>query len=315
MNSIKILVSTTLRDFSGSENDRIQKMFLKSLEDQTYKNFEVVITLFGEKNVKNEVKKFQFESYFYNDIVEVNYRYSLSKVVLNTIQHAKEKHYNNYIILWTTSDVIYDKNFFYTIIKNYRRKIIGTSHPHVIFSSIEGFEKGIIKERSRLFSGFDLIYFDKEFIENEKIINALNSYIFHDWGVFEHFLISLNELSPDVTMVNIYQESKVYKIENDRKLTNESNQFLINSHNLNSVIFRNFLYDNKVTDKYFNLTYCNLKFDLSKNKINYYINFSKDIIEYYFNNSMRRLIIKTISRVIPIKLKILIKKVIKGGKK
>jgi hypothetical protein len=174
---------------------------------------------------------------------------------------------------------------------------------------MENFKQGI-KEKPRLFSGFDLIYFDKEFIENEKVINALNNYIFNDWGVFEHFLISLNELLTNVTLINIYQESKVYKIENNRKLTNESNQFFINSHKLNSAVFSNFLYDNAIMDNYFDLTYCHLKFRLTKNRISHYIYFSKDIITYF-----TRRLVKVMSLLIPIELKMLVKKIKGGGTK
>ena len=76
----KILVCTTLRDFNGTENDKIQKFFLKSIEDQKYSNFKLVVTLFGEKNVEKELNKYRFESKFYTEKAE-NYRYSLTLVV------------------------------------------------------------------------------------------------------------------------------------------------------------------------------------------------------------------------------------------
>jgi hypothetical protein len=49
MKNLKIIVCTTFRDFTGSENDDIQRLFLSSLDFQSYKNFELVVTLFGEK--------------------------------------------------------------------------------------------------------------------------------------------------------------------------------------------------------------------------------------------------------------------------
>ena len=36
----KILIATTFRNFNGSENDKIQRMFLNSLVNQSYKNFK-----------------------------------------------------------------------------------------------------------------------------------------------------------------------------------------------------------------------------------------------------------------------------------
>lgn len=292
MNRVKIIVATTFRDFKGTENDEIQRMFLKSLENQTYKNFELVVTLFGEKNVQSEVEKFSFKSFFIPAILKKKYRYSLTKVVLNAIKHANSKE-KDFLILWTTCDVIYENNFFETIIKNYKNNIIGTSHPHIIYSSISNFNKKIGK-KEKLDSGFDLIYFDKSFLSDHKVTYALEKYIFYDWGVFEHFLIALNELNKNSNMVNIYEESKAYKISNDRKLTNESDQFLINSWKLNSITFNKFLEENKITKEYFDLTYCHFRFKLTANKFKHYYKFKQDIFEYIKRKTKR-----TMSKLLP----------------
>jgi len=305
MKDIKIIVCSTFRDFKGTENDEIQKVFLRSLENQTYKNFEIVVTLFGEKNVKREVEKFNFDSYFYDSVVDSNYRYSLTKALLNTVEHANKK-YDDYLILWTTCDVIYDDNFFETIINHYSVNTIGTSHPHTTFSSLKKFGNKEDNKNCKLFSGFDLIYFDKKFLENPKIKSSIEKYIFNDWGVFEHFLIALNELSTNVKMINIYEESKINKIENDRELTNEPNQFLINSHRLNSIVFNNFLEDMRISNEYFDLTYCHLKFNISTKKFGHYWKFSNDIFEYS-KKKMGRIIVS----IIPESVKSIIKKGIK----
>ena len=305
MNNLKIIVCSTFRDFKGTENDEIQKVFLKSLENQTYKNFEIVVTLFGEKNVQNEVEKFKFDSYFYDSVVDSNYRYSLTKVLLNTIEHANKK-YDDYIIFWTTCDVIYDSNFFETIINNYNTNTIGTSHPHATFSSLMKFEHKEENKNGKLFSGFDLIYFDKEFLENPKVKSSIEKYVFNDWGVFEHFLIALNEFSNNLNMINIYEQSKINKIENDRELTNEPNQFLINSHKLNSIVFNTFFSENKISNEYFDLTYCHLKFNITIKKLNHYCKFSNDIFEY-IKRKTRRIIVS----LIPNNIKTIIKKGIK----
>ncbi len=303
MNSLKTIVCTTFRDFKGTENDEIQRAFLKSLENQTYKNFEVVVTLFSEKKVKEEVGKFKFDSYFYNSVVDIKHRYSLTKVLLNAIDHANKKMYYNYIILWTTCDVIYDYNFFETIIRYYNSNIIGTSHPHIIFPSLKDFENKKNKSIS-LFSGFDVIYFDKEFLQIPEVKLSIEKYIFNDWGFFEFFLIALNEFSNTVRMINIYEESKVYKVENNRFLTNESNEFFLNSYKLNFIIFNKFVTENKIVTDYFDLTYCHLKFDLTINKFKHYFEFSNDIFKYVL-----RKIKKSIASFIPNN----IKSIIKGG--
>ncbi len=302
MNDIKIIICSTFRDFQGSKNDEIQKIFLKSIENQTYENFELVVTLFGEKNVQKEVEKFNFKSSFFNGSID-RYRYSLTQVILNAIDQA-EKETGSYLIFWTTCDVIYDDNFFEIVIKNYKNNIIGTSHPHTIFSSLAKYNEKIDNKNGKLFSGFDLIYFDKDFL-NYKVKDAIKNYIFNDWGVFEHFLISLNEFSKESNMINIHEESKIYKIENDREITNEPNQFLMNSHKLNAVVFNKFFDENNITNEYFDLTFCHLNFNITKNAIKHYWSFRIDVIEY-----IKRKFKRTVAKLIPNE----IKRIVKGKK-
>jgi len=305
MKNLRIIVATTFRDFKGTENDKLQREFLKSLSYQTYKNFEIVVTLFGEKNVKSEVEKFELDSYFYNSMVFENYRYSLTKVILNAIRHVSSR-YDNYLICWTTCDVIYDKTFFETIIKHYDDSYIGTSHPHIIFSSIGEFRNMSANRKVGLSRGFDVIFFDKKFIENPKVKPSIEKYVFYDWGVFEHFLISLNELSNNVKMVNIYEESKIYKVENNRELTGESNQFLSNSHRRNSKVFINFLEEMNISKEYFDLVYCHLKFTIPAKKYIHYLRFSSDIVAY-----IKRRMLRIIVSKIPKNIKSIIKRSIK----
>ena len=48
----KILVCVTFREFNGDENDRIQRLFLESIKEQTYKNYKIIATVYREKNVE-----------------------------------------------------------------------------------------------------------------------------------------------------------------------------------------------------------------------------------------------------------------------
>ena len=305
MNDIKILLCSTFRDFKGTENDEIQKMFLTSIENQSYKNYELVITLFGERNVQKELEKYNLKSTFVNGSVKDDYRYSLTHVVLNALCYAEEQE-QDFIVLWTTCDVIYDSDFFEVIVNNYRQNTIGTSHPHTTFSSISDYKQKNNNKKGKLSRGFDVIYFDKYFLENTKVRNSIEKYVYNDWGIFEHFLISLNELNIGCQMYNIYEESKIYKIENNRELTNEPNQFLINSHKLNSAIFTDFLTTSNITTKYFDLVFCHIKFKLTKNIICHYATFSLDTFQLG-----RRTIVSIILKIIPIKIKKLIRRIIK----
>lgn len=302
----KIILCTTFRDFTGSENDEIQKLFLQSIASQTYKNFELVVTLFGEKNVERELEKYHFATYFYNHEAG-DYRYSLTPVLNNAIEYGLGSG-KDFVLLWTTCDVIYDDNFFQEIINASQTNLLGTSHPHATYQCLDDCVNSCNAIPSNLYSGFDLIFFDSKYFDKE-VRQILQKYKFYDWGVFEHFLVSLAEVKQRrceaVGLLNIYETSKIKKIENDRKLTNEPSMFLIKSHERNSITLRNFLRDYNLSRLYFDLTYCHLKFRSSKNCIPHLWTFKSDLLKYK-NRALRFYL----SQITPVA----IKRFFRGGK-
>lgn len=284
---MKIIVCTTLREFRGNDNDEIQRKFLESLENQDYKNFDLIVTMFKEKNVESEVKKFNLNSVFFREEIGEKYRYSHTKVLLNGIKYALAN-FNEFIVLWTTSDVIYPKNFFSIILERYNKNLIGTSHPHIVYPSILDFLEGK-RSKESLHEGFDLIYFDSIFLSNKLVLDSIENYTFYDWGLFEHFLIALNELNKTASMINLYYDVKVSKIENNRRLTRETKEFLENSWKNNFKILNNFLYKNNIKTNYFSLVYCHSRFKFKTNKIKFYhyIKFRKDFMKYCFKSCYR----------------------------
>ncbi len=296
----KIIICTTFRDFKGTENDEIQRLFIKSLESQTYGNFELVVTLFGEKKVKDELKKYKLKKIFYLEKPK-ECRYSLSKVVLNAIEYSRKKCIGNYIILWTTCDVIYNATFLEAVIKKYRENMIGTSHPHIIYGSKEDYNEKVLYKKNHLSSGFDFIYFDRKFINSEKILKVLKKYIYKDWGIFEHFLISLAELKEKPYLLNLYEDIVICKIENNRNVTKEPNTFLLDSHKLNTKTFKKFLTKYHLSLAYLDLVYCHFRFKLTKNSFNHYTSFILDILLFCFREFRRfiwNLIPKKIQKII-----------------
>lgn len=277
----KIIVCTTFRDFNGSENDDIQRLFLQSVASQTYKTIEFVVTLFGEKNVRREIQKYNFVAHFYNQEIS-DYRYSLSPVLNNAIEYGTNTG-QNFILLWTTCDVIYDDNFFQEIVDSLQTNLLGTSHPHVTYQCVKDFVNTQDAVAAALFSGFDLIFFDSKFL-NPEIREILQTFKFYDWGVFEHFLISLAEVKQRsggrVGLVNIYESSKIKKIENNRAVTNEPSTFLVQSHERNAVTFNKFLKQFKLSVRYFDLTYCHLKFSVNKDALTHLWLFKGDLLKY-----------------------------------
>lgn len=277
----KIVLCTTFRDFNGSENDEIQRLFLQSIASQTYSNFELVVTLFGEKNVQREIEKYNFVTRFYNQEIS-DYRYSLSSVLNNAIEYAANTE-KDFILLWTTCDVIYDDNFFQEIVDALQTSQFGTSHPHVTYQCVKDFVNTQDARAGALFSGFDLVFFDSKFL-NPAIREILKTFKFYDWGVFEHFLISLAEVKQRsdgrVRLVNIYESSKIKKIENNRTVTNEPSAFLVQSHERNAVAFNKFLKQYRLSVRYFDLTYCHLKFSVTKNVFAHLWVFKGDLLRY-----------------------------------
>ena len=250
---MKIIIATTFRDFQGSINDEIQKNFLKSLEQQDNKKFKLVYTVFQEKNVEKEIDKYNFESLVCYSNLKL-YRFSLSEVFLNAIKVAQKED----IILWTTSDVIYEINFFSNLIKQAQKYETGTCHPHKIYPSLKSF-KNKENSKSNARSGFDLIFFRAKVLKNEEILGILKKYRNYDWGLFEHFLASLSILK-DFKRCNLYFQNSIHKIENDRKPNKESKEWLKNSWLNNKKTLDSFLKDHNISDSVYNLMYCHYLF-------------------------------------------------------
>ncbi|MGC9031683.1 MAG: hypothetical protein ACP5H7_02915 [Minisyncoccia bacterium] len=280
-----------MRDFKGVDNDKIQELFLKSLQDQSYKNFELIITIFKEKNVENTINKFNLPVRFFY-CPSGDYKYSHTEVLLNCIKTARSN-LENCIIIWSTADVIFENNFFEFINGNLPKYAVATSHPHIIYRSINDFITGE-KPLLSLGTGMDVVIFDGLFFSNEEVVNDIESYKNINWGLFEHFLSALAYLYAE-HRINFYYQIKIKKIVNDLKNLNEN---VPKQDNYNIVSFKNFLKDKKLSYNFFYLFWCNLVFDLhNSSRLRYYWDFKRYFITKDFLFSL-----------IPKKLKILIKK-------
>ncbi|HQC49762.1 MAG: hypothetical protein ACOX0H_02635 [Patescibacteria group bacterium] len=255
----KIFICTTFREFDGSENDKIQRMFLNSLKNQTYKNWELIVTIFHEKNVETVLNELNIPSkLFYNK--NDNYRFSLTEVFENCVNSIKKE--DEGILIWTTCDVVFDNNFFETIVDNYKENYCGTSHPHFIFKDIESF-KNNKKKKECPAEGIDTIFFDANIFLDDKNFDIIKKYRSFDWGLFEHFLVGLGKISAS-EMINIYGVSNIKKILNDR--FEDAPNFLEKSFNKNIPTLKKFFADYNLPKSYLNLTYCNWQFKLLNKK-------------------------------------------------
>lgn len=285
----KILICTTFREFNGYSNDKIQRLFLESLKNQSYKNWELIVTIFKEKNIENTLKELSIPYRCYYDNSD-KYKFSLTTVLLNCIASINDE---PSIIIWTTCDVIFDNNFFEKIISNYRAYIGGTSHPHLILNSIDN-----LKDNKDYYyfpdEGIDTIFFDSLIFDDKSNIDIIHKYRFVDWGVFEHFLVAfLKHTSP--AMVNLWGISNISKVRNDRSLNNETSTFFTESLKKNWPPFYNYLCDYNLSRKYNSLLYCHKKFKVLNVK-KYIEKFSSFYILYY------------LKQAVPIKIKNYLKK-------
>ena len=134
MKQKKILLVTTFREFDGGIDSNIQSFFLKKLEEQTYKNFELIITSFNEKRVLENLNKTNLKFSFYQSSSKC--LYSLTEMLMNAVKHIVP---NETIVVLTTADHILDSNYFEVLLRIVRPGISGTCFPNYQYLSIEDF--------------------------------------------------------------------------------------------------------------------------------------------------------------------------------
>lgn len=249
---IKIIICTTFREFKGTENDKIQYMFLDNIKKQTYQNFQLVTTTFGEKKVKDVVDSYFGEKSTVFDVqLPKEYRFSLTDVVLNGIKEAEDCPEDS-VIIWCTCDVQFEPDLFEIIAKNYENGISGIIHPNIIYNSVDDLilKKGYYGSLGR---GIDLLFYDSNVLIKAKqdIIN----YRFYDWGVFEYFMVAL-ALKYSLKKVNLFCLSPIHKVENNRKLTEETKNYFSRCLKMNGPIFLNYWNENFSQKKSFGDLYC-----------------------------------------------------------
>lgn len=261
----KIYICTTFRDFNGSLNDQLQKAYLYGIKNQTYSNFELVVTLFGEKKVEENVREIVGDKCSFIDEGKKDYKYSLSTVFLNGLKKAKEE--KDSILIWSTSDIVLDDNYFETIIKNYHESLAGITHPnrHAAFLGED------MKSNSSFADftfGIDILFFSTKVLLQKECMEAIEKYRFFGWGVFENFLATLGAeyAGKCINTVNI---SDVYKVANDREAAQETNLMLSDAAQKNLKVYEKYLKDYHKTYKYRYLLYCHMKYKVLKRKLAY----------------------------------------------
>ncbi len=265
----RLIVCTTFRSFDGSPNDRIQREFLRSLAAQTYSDWELVVTIFGETGVEEALREggvpftvFQGSS--------GDYRFSLTEVLSNAVAHADSIGRETSIVLWTTCDVVFPPHLFGAIVGRFKPGDAGTSHPHLEAVSFDEYAGGRIKDvwpyaplsRETRYEGIDFVYFDADlFAPGSPSRAALEKYRFVDWGLFEHFLTGLARLHAR-RRLNLWASAPVVKIGNNRTVGKETASYFQRAWDRNYVPMRRFLDDHALGDDLLRLHDCHTQFEL-----------------------------------------------------
>ena len=174
----RIVISTSLKNFGDNENSRIQHLFLDSLEKQKYSNFEVVICLFNQPEIKEHVKKYKFKKTFIEcelpkESKVIGATYSFFSWISDSMNYAVNS--SGEIYVFSFADYIFENNFLDVLNKEITNNVLAISYP-------------IIKRKfSDLGTSlqYDIKY--KKYIKNEFY---LNPNIF----VNENFFLDINLL-------------------------------------------------------------------------------------------------------------------------
>lgn len=270
----KIIVNTTFRDFTGDINDKMQINFLKSLRRQTMQDFMLVVTIFGERNVEKTVKSILGNKcVFVYDEMENHYKFSLSKTFMNGVDYGLKNHAD--ILLDCSSDIVLQRNFLEVVEKRSGAHSAGISHPNIYMNVTETGQR--IYEYGKLGGingGIDVRYFSLDLFEDEHVYNLVKKYPSYDYGAGIEMELCCIGIKYAKKRYNIFPESKVLKIENDRGgVRGKINAFVREGLRRNEPTVRHFLRSEGLSLDYMDIRKVNRQYKASKNLLKYNLYF------------------------------------------
>ncbi len=225
-NRRKIIICTTFREFNGNSNDWIQRVFLGTLKKQTYQNYILVATTFGEENVEKVLAEENIPHITVAGEAD-QYRFSSTQVLENGINIIDKP--ESYIIIWTTCDDLFDETFFEKLVSELLPLSAYTSLPHIVYKNVEDYKMG--KVGSYCYGGIDTVCFDADIFLIPEVREVIHKYQNKGWGFFEYFLSGVGKVFCK-EMINLWP-TKIARIDNDRSANNETRAYfdLTSSHN------------------------------------------------------------------------------------
>jgi hypothetical protein len=204
-----IVIATTFRSFGIGENDKNQKSFITSLENQS-KDLVLSVTQFGEVGVSEELVNLTAS------ISECSPPWSLSQVLINAV-----KKYPNHNIIWSNADLGFEPNFIEKVEDHLQRYDYLTSWPYV---KSNGTFKSCT-EQVKTFFGLDFLAISNRI--TQRVSNYAEIYPNKSWGLFEHQIVCYSYLAANRKRgFNMYKESKVIKYFTPHEEIGEPNYFL-----------------------------------------------------------------------------------------
>lgn len=275
----KIIVNTTFREFAGDKNDKMQIAFLRSLQRQTMQDFILVVSIFGEQKVAKTVRTILQEKcvFVYDNEYGKKYQFSLSKTFLNGVDYGLQ--HNAEILLDCSSDIILQKNFLEVMAKYCTSFSAGISHPNIFMQITKNGEK--LFYPGKINRGIDARFFSLDIFKNEHVYGLLKKFPSYDYGAGIEKELCCIAIKYAKKRYNIFMESRVLKVENDRDgVTGKVTAFMREGNKRNIPTVIRFMESENLSSNYIYLAEINGKYRITRYVLLYHIFFAKELIQH-----------------------------------
>ena len=237
---------TSLRPIGKSlENDKIQDLFVKSLENFNSK-ITLSLTQFDDNGVEEYINNKKIKNFFINfprNKLPSETKYSNKIMLDNALDQYLENNFE--YLVYSTADILLPGNLFEEVETIKSRIGKDKEFCSLVYPNILN-KNGIIKSYTTPHYGIDFFIFRIKKKSALKLKQAIKSWDQYDWGINDNFYVSVCELLK-LPIFNIYKNIEIIKFENDFKTINENRSWQVNSWKKNQKYFINFLKKNNIS--------------------------------------------------------------------
>tara|TARA_Y100000741_G_scaffold334537_1_gene291809 strand:+ start:894 stop:1790 length:897 start_codon:yes stop_codon:yes gene_type:complete len=289
---MNILWMTSLRPIGKSkENDKIQELFIKSLENYK-KKITLSLTQFDDEGVRQYIDKKNIKKFYINfprNKLPLGTKYS-NKIMLN---NSLDQYLNNNFeyLVYSTADILLPDNLFDEVDSIKKKLGENKEFCSLVYPNILK-KNGSIESMTTPHYGIDIFIFRLKKNSILKFQNAIKSWDQYDWGINDNFYTSVCELL-NLPIYNMYKNIKIIKFENDFKTINENRDWQVDSWKRNQKYYIKFLKNNNLSLLYAYGSYYYLLFKIFKLRdfdlnlfivyFKFYLNTPKQLIYKFIN--------------------------------